>query len=120
MALKPRARITKDLLASGKVLVPFALLYAALLASSWSPHSLDLLLPGSFQAGVEQMRVGKFSLQFVPTVSSVGRLLSEPLAALSAWAHLQFISFFCARWIWLDGARCACARLWCCCMCQHV
>ena len=104
MALKPHAKITRDLLAGARTLVPLALIYTLLLAASWSPDSLKLLLPGSFSQGVSNMLAGKFSVQFLPTVDSVGLLLSEPLAALSAWAHLQFISFFLARWIWMDGA----------------
>ena len=124
MALQPHAELTSRLLRGGKVLVPFALLYAVLLVSSWTPQSLELLLPGSLKVGVEQLRLGNMTLQFLPTVSTVGRLLSEPLAALSAWAHLQFISFFCARWIWLDGAspRQAAATNYCmrntCCSCM--
>ena len=91
-------------LAGGRVLIPFALLYTALLISSWQPGSLSLLLPGSFASGMEGWAAGKLTVQFLPSAATVGELLSQPLAALSAWAHLQFISFFCARWIWMDGA----------------
>lgn len=105
MALKPNAEVTRDLLAGARTLVPLACLYTLLLAASWTPESLELLLPGSFSQGVANMKAGKFSVQFLPTIDSVGRLLSEPLASLSAWAHLQFISFFLARWIWMDGVH---------------
>lgn len=86
------------------MLIPFALLYTVLLVSSWQPGSLSLLLPGSVKSGMDSLMLGKFTIQFLPSASTAGQLLSEPLAALSAWAHLQFISFFCARWIWMDGA----------------
>jgi hypothetical protein len=103
MAFKPNGKVTRDLLMSARTLVTFAMLYAVLLVCSWSPGSLDLLLPGSFEEGVKNLKVGKLSVQFLPTTESVGKLLAEPMAALSAWAHLQFVSFFCARWIWMDG-----------------
>lgn len=104
MALKPHSRVTRRLLAGSTALIPFALLYAALLATSWRKGSLALLLPGSFEEGVASMRLGRLSAQFLPTLATVQELLAAPLPALAAWAHLQFVAFFCARWIWLDGA----------------
>jgi hypothetical protein len=103
MAFFPRASITKTLLNSARCLIPLALLYALLLGTSWTPESFSLLLPGDFQAGVRGMLNGTPSLQFIPTIGGVSKLLSAPIASVSAWAHLQFIAFFCARWIWMDG-----------------
>jgi hypothetical protein len=106
MAFLPKSDMTRRVLADAKTLVPLAALYAVLLCVSWHPNSLQLLLPGSWDAGITALKAGKVAPQFVPTISTVGKLLSDPLAALSAWVHLQFISFFCARWIWMNGAAC--------------
>ena len=118
MAFKPNSDVTKKLLTGAKTLVPFAIVYALLLAASWTPDSLSQLLPGSLEQGVKNAKAGKFAVEFMPTADTVGKLLSQPLASLSAWAHLQFIAFFCARWIWLDGvspappvSSCRCPRL---------
>jgi hypothetical protein len=105
MVFLPSSRVTRNILADAKTLIPFAALYTVLLVASWNPDSLQVLLPGSWDAGMDALKAGKMQMQFIPTIDGVGKILSEPLAALSAWAHLQFINFFCARWIWMNGAN---------------
>jgi Domain of unknown function (DUF4281) len=104
MALAPQAAFTRRLLLSGVSLLPLAAVYGVLLILAWTPDTLATLFPGSWAAGFEALMAGKPEMQFVPSVKAVGHLFSRPVAAVSAWTHLQFISFFCARWIWMDGA----------------
>lgn len=103
MAFAPRAAVTKRLLTGAKCLIPLAILYGVLLLASWTPETLSTLLPGDFLEGMKSALEGKPKMQFLPDIEAVGKLLSAPIASISAWAHLQFIAFFCARWIWLDG-----------------
>lgn len=104
MAFAPRADLTKRLLTGAKSLVPLAVLYGILLVASWTPETLSTLLPGDFAEGMKSALQGQPKMQFLPEIQAVGKLLSAPIASVSAWAHLQFIAFFCARWIWMDGA----------------
>jgi hypothetical protein len=103
MAFQANSKITKRLLENPLCMMPLAVLYAVLLFSSWTPDTLATLLPGSLEAGFKSLGQGQINVQFVPNAEAIGKLLSAPIASVSAWAHLQFISFFCARWIWLDG-----------------
>jgi Domain of unknown function (DUF4281) len=104
MALAPHAAFTKRLLLNGVSLVPLAAMYSVLLVLAWTPDSFAALFPGSLSSGFQSLAAGRPEMQFVPSLSAVANMLSRPVAAVSAWAHLQFISFFCARWIWMDGA----------------
>ena len=103
MAFFPHAQLTKSLLTNARCLIPLALLYTALLVSSWTPESASLLFPGDMETALSEMMAGKPGLYFVPTIEGICQLLSAPMASVSAWAHLQFIAFFCARYIWMDG-----------------
>lgn len=105
MAFAPRSALTKRLLTGAQSLIPLAVLYGVLLLASWTPETLSTLLPGDFVEGTKAALQGKPRMQFLPNIEAVGKLLSAPIASVSAWAHLQFIAFFCARWIWLDGAE---------------
>eukprot|EP00892_Ulva_mutabilis_P004120 jgi/Ulvmu1/207/UM001_0211.1 len=103
MAFAPRAALTERLLSGAKSLIPLAVLYGVLLAASWTPDTLSTLLPGDLVEGTKAALAGRPKMQFLPNIEAVGKLLSAPIASVSAWAHLQFIALFCARWIWLDG-----------------
>lgn len=103
MAFFPRGQLTKSLLTNARCLIPLAVLYAALLVTSWTPESASLLFPGDIESALSEMMAGKPGLYFVPTIEGICTLLSAPMASVSAWAHLQFIAFFCARYIWMDG-----------------
>lgn len=103
MAFFPRMKLTKDLLTNARCLIPLAVMYAVLLCTSWTPESASLLFPGDLETAMAEAMAGKPGLHFVPTIAGICQLLSAPLTAVSAWAHLQFIAFFCARYIWMDG-----------------
>jgi Domain of unknown function (DUF4281) len=105
MAFFPRLQLTKSLLTNARCLIPLAVMYAILLITSWTPESASLLLPGDMKTALSEMMAGKPGLYFVPTIGGICKLLSAPMASVSAWAHLQFIAFFCARYIWMDGTH---------------
>ena len=67
-------------------------LYGILLARSWTPETLSLMMPGSLERGLATGQV-----QFVPTLSSIMTLLSARATATSAWAHLLCVNLFVAR-----------------------
>lgn len=67
-------------------------LYGILLARSWTPETLSLMMPGSLERGLATGEV-----QFVPTLRSIMTLLSARATATSAWAHLLCVNLFVAR-----------------------
>lgn len=99
MIVAPLARITQRVIKSNTAYVPIALAYVYLLAISWQPDSLSLILPGSLQAGL----VGGFSPQFFPTLDSIATLFSRPATAASFLVHLLYINLFMARTLYMDG-----------------
>jgi len=105
MAFRRNAALTQRLMRNNTVLVPLALLYCVLLAASWSPDSMSLLLPGgaATEAAGAVPLTNQRAILFIPELEGISKLFSRPLTAISAWAHLQFINLFCGRWIWSDG-----------------
>jgi len=73
-------------------LAPLCALYAILLARSWTPETLSLMMPGSLEEGLATGNV-----QFVPTLRSIMTLLSARATATSAWTHLMCVNVFVAR-----------------------
>ena len=67
-------------------------LYGILLARSWTPETLSLMMPGSLERGLATGEV-----QFVPTLRSIMTLLSARATATSAWAHLLCVNLLVAR-----------------------
>ena len=51
MFLRPRWKHCKMIIYNDAVLLPLAIGYLALLIQSWTPQSLQLIMPGSFRAG---------------------------------------------------------------------
>lgn len=104
MAFRPKADMTVKLLHNSVTLVPLALLYSVMLFASWTPDHLSVLMPGSLEAALQSITSGQPKVMFVPSVAGISQIFAMPLTAVSVWAHLQFVSCFCARWIWMDGA----------------
>ena len=52
MLLLPRRRVTISIMHSDWVFVPLSIMYIMLLAQSWTPDTLQLIMPGSLQAGL--------------------------------------------------------------------
>jgi len=51
MILAPDRQGTQRLLRPDAIFVPLAVTYGILLARSWSPDTLSLMMPGSFRQG---------------------------------------------------------------------
>lgn len=52
MVFLPRHRVTVSVMHSDWLFVPLSIMYAALLLQSWTPDTLQLIMPGSLQAGL--------------------------------------------------------------------
>lgn len=52
MLFLPRHRVTVSALHSDWIFVPLSIMYATLLLQSWTPDTLQLIMPGSLQAGL--------------------------------------------------------------------
>ena len=102
-AFRPMGRVVAGALrrvgAMGAV-VPLSQLYLALLVPSWEPGTLQVLLPGSLQAGLQ----GGFRPQFFPQLSGIVALFSgSELTAGSFWVHILAGILFQALKIFQDG-----------------
>ena len=95
-----RGRPSRAALTSLRPFAPLAVLYVVLLALSWQPDTVSLMLPGSLEEG---LRTG--APQFFPSLSGIMALLSRRATAASAWVHLLTINAFSGRHIYLDGLR---------------
>ena len=82
MIFLPYWRVTEQLMKSLWVVVPVALLYAALILPSIS----------SVFTGLSS-----------PTLDGIMTFLAEPTAATAAWAHFLAFDLFVGRWVYLDG-----------------
>ena len=52
MLFLPKHRASVTIMHSDWVFVPLSVMYIALLAQSWTPETLQLIMPGSLQAGL--------------------------------------------------------------------
>ena len=82
MIFLPRWRWTRRILRSPLVILPPALLYAA------------LVLPRLAEV---------FPAVSSPTLTAIAALLGTPDGATIAWAHFLAFDLFVGRWIYLDG-----------------
>ena len=80
-------------------LLPPALAYLALLAASWTPDTLAVLLPGSLAAGLS----AGWRPQFFPCLSGVAYLFARPPTAASLAVHLAGVGLLAAREAYLRG-----------------
>lgn len=101
MLVLPRVRPVRDFIRSNLVFIPLGLAYAALLAQSWSPDTLSLMMPGS----LDQAFTGGFNPQFFPKLEGIQQLFARPAAVGSFWIHLLFVNLFFARNTWMSGQR---------------
>ncbi|EFJ48550.1 hypothetical protein VOLCADRAFT_117581, partial [Volvox carteri f. nagariensis] len=99
MALFPRK--SARLFSSFWPFIPLSLAYLALLISSWSPDTLQIMMPGSLAAGFS----GGFNPQFFPRLEGICTLFSR-LGVTASWVlHVLVINLFAGRWCLLDGLR---------------
>ena len=85
MIVLPHWSWTRRLMQSALVVVPVAVLYAA------------LVLP----------RLGEVFVEVInPTLASVAILLGSPTGATIAWAHFLAFDLFVGRWVYLDSRKC--------------
>jgi hypothetical protein len=101
MVLLPRWRGTRRVMATPLSLVPVGVAYAVLLAWSWQPDTLALVLPGSWEQGL----VGGWNPQFLPSLSGIVTLFSRVPTAASLWVHLLAVDLFAARHMYLEGLQ---------------
>jgi len=59
MAIAPRTKLAQGLARSPVTIVPLAIAYACLLIASWEPDTLQLMMPGSLDAGLKTGEDGK-------------------------------------------------------------
>jgi hypothetical protein len=104
LALFPRSwRLTQTVARARWPLVPLSLAYAALLAASWEPDTLSLMMPGSLRDGLTH----GFAPQFFPTLDGVGALFARPYTAASFLVHVAVANLVAARAVFWDAsARC--------------
>jgi len=102
LALLPRAwAVTQGVARTRWPLVALALAYAVLLAASWEPDTLSLMMPGSLSEGLS---AGKFAPQFFPTLEGVSRLFARPFAAASFLVHVAAVNLVAARAVFWDAS----------------
>lgn len=99
MALAPRK--SAGFFASVWPFVPLALGYLGLLAASWSPDTLSIMMPGSLKEGLS----GGFNPQFIPRLEGIMTLFSRLGVAASWVLHILCINLFASRWCLMEGLR---------------
>jgi len=115
LALLPRRwRLAQAAARATWPIVPLALAYAVLLAASWEPDTLSLMMPGSWSEGLKS---GRFAPQFFPTLDGVGALFARPYTAASFLVHAAVANLMAARAVFFDalakGVPCAHSVLLC-------
>ncbi|KAL0018452.1 hypothetical protein WJX77_012398 [Trebouxia sp. C0004] len=104
MLFLPNKRATVSIMHSNWMFVPLSTMYIALLIQSWTPETLQMIMPGSLQAGLAVMlAIGKFNPQFFPKLEGIQFLFSQTVTAASLWVHLLAINLFAARTAYLQG-----------------
>lgn len=101
MTVLPRWRPTQRLLDTPLVLAPLAAAYGVLLLQSWSPDTVGLILPGSWEAGLSR----GWNPQFLPSLPGICTLFSRVTTAASLWVHLLAVNLFAARSAYLEGLQ---------------
>eukprot|EP00193_Tetraselmis_chui_P001250 CAMPEP_0177754718 /NCGR_PEP_ID=MMETSP0491_2-20121128/2160_1 /TAXON_ID=63592 /ORGANISM="Tetraselmis chuii, Strain PLY429" /LENGTH=191 /DNA_ID=CAMNT_0019270123 /DNA_START=27 /DNA_END=599 /DNA_ORIENTATION=+ len=80
MMVAPHRRWVRSTVESLWFLMPVALIYLVLLAVSWQPDTLSLMMPGSVKEG---LATGK--PQFFPSLDGISQLFSRSITAASLW-----------------------------------
>jgi hypothetical protein len=102
LALLPRSwPLTQAVARARWPLIPLSLAYAALLAASWEPDTLRLMMPGSLSEG---LAAGKFAPQFFPTLDGVAALFRRPFTAASFLVHVAVANLVAARAVFWDAS----------------
>eukprot|EP00873_Tetraselmis_striata_P005178 jgi/Tetstr1/425442/TSEL_015889.t1 len=100
MAVAPQRQWVRSTIESLWFIAPVALAYLFLLAISWQPDTLSLMMPGSIEEGIASGKP-----QFFPSLDGISQLFSRSLTAASLWLHLLSINLFAARHVFLDGIQ---------------
>lgn len=98
MLVSSSARPIQKLIRSLWPFVPLALGYGLLLANSWTPDTLSIMMPGSLEEGLKG-----FKPQFFPVLESISTLFQRPPTAASWLLHVWSINLFLGRTILLEG-----------------
>ncbi|GLC45192.1 hypothetical protein PLESTB_000425800 [Pleodorina starrii] len=99
MALFPRK--SAGFFSSVWPFIPLSLAYLALLVFSWSPDTLQIMMPGSLKEGLS----GGFNPQFFPRLEGISALFGR-LGVTASWVvHVLVINLFAGRWCLLEGLR---------------
>ncbi|GLI69528.1 hypothetical protein VaNZ11_014170, partial [Volvox africanus] len=99
MALFPRK--SAGIFSSAWPFVPLVLAYLALLVLSWSPDTLQIMMPGSLKEGLS----GGFNPQFFPRLEGISTLFGRVGVTASWMLHVLVINLFAGRWCLLEGLR---------------
>eukprot|EP01026_Neomeris_dumetosa_P011993 TRINITY_DN1422_c0_g1_i3.p1 TRINITY_DN1422_c0_g1~~TRINITY_DN1422_c0_g1_i3.p1 ORF type:complete len:161 (-),score=2.68 TRINITY_DN1422_c0_g1_i3:82-564(-) len=100
MIFLPNLWSTRRLIKSLLTYIPLVGIYSFLLFRSWEPDTLNLMMPGSLEKGIQG---GGFNPQFFPTLESISVLLSRTQTAISFWIHYLLGNMVIGRYIYLDG-----------------
>ena len=98
MIAAPRWGPTKRLMQSYLPFIPMAVLYLYMLLRSWTPDTLQLMLPGDIALAAQ-------GPQFFPRLDCIAVLFSRTWTVASAWVHLLCVDLFMARHIYLECLR---------------
>jgi len=98
MILRPRWEPTRRLMQSYLPFIPMAGLYLYMLMRSWTPDTLQLMLPGDLALAAQ-------GPQFFPRLDCIAVLFSRTWTVASAWVHLLCVDLFMARHIFLECLR---------------
>lgn len=81
------------------MLLPLIAVYMYLLAKSYEPDMISLILPGSLKDGFSN----GFNPQFFPKIQGIATLFSRVTTTASLWVHLLCINIFAAHHLMWDG-----------------
>ncbi|GIL74881.1 hypothetical protein Vretimale_2460 [Volvox reticuliferus] len=99
MVLFPRK--SAGIFSSAWPFIPLVLAYLLLLVLSWSPDTLQIMMPGSLKEGLS----GGFNPQFFPRLEGISTLFGR-LGVTASWMlHVLVINLFAGRWCLLEGLR---------------
>ncbi|XP_008807096.1 protein MAO HUZI 4, chloroplastic-like isoform X2 [Phoenix dactylifera] len=90
MVLAPDARLTRRMMESSAPYIILGVLYAYLLALSWTPDTLRLMFASKY---------------WLPELPSIAKMFTNEMTLASAWIHLLAVDLFAARQVFHDGLK---------------
>ncbi|CAN4116813.1 unnamed protein product [Withania somnifera] len=91
MIVAPKAKLTQKVMESNIPYIVLGILYSYLLYLSWTPDTLQLLLPAN--------------TNWIPQLTGIAKMFSREMTLASAWIHLLTVDLFAARQVYLDGLQ---------------